>query len=61
NQNPNPNPKISRPNRGRTLTFKIERNHNSDTPNVKIRNKTIKNGKIENAENTENLEDKENP
>ncbi len=50
------NPKVSRSERGRTLTFKIERNNNEDAPNVKIRNKSIKSVKVENSE--KNKEDK---
>ena len=49
--NPNTNTKTSRSVRGRTLTFKIEREHNADMPSVKIRNKEIETGKKENAEN----------
>lgn len=51
NINKNTNTKNPRSVRGRTLTFKIEREHNADMPSVKIKNKAIETGKKENAEN----------
>jgi len=51
NKNKNTNTKNPRSVRGRTLTFKIEREHNADMPSVKIKNKAIETGKKENAEN----------